>query len=381
MENDKAKEIKYFAYYANHNDDQKRKHVLAATNKIDYICEALNRIGCKVEIISASATVDRKRHYSGKHIQLNGQTFLKLFYTFPWGNIFQKILSLFTMKAFIFGELMKCKRNDAIIVYHSMGYMNQVRLAHKLKKFKLILEVEEIYSDVSGNKKEKKREMRFVESADGYVFPTQLLKENIKVGERPIIYIHGTYKVEPARDGVDASNDGVHCVYAGTFDPRKGGAAKAAAAAEFLPAGYHMHILGFGNESDTEKIKSIVAETQKKTKATVSYDGLLSGEDYIRFIQGCDIGLSTQNPDAEFNNTSFPSKILSYLANGLRVVSIRIPAIERSYIGDLMYYYDEQTPRKIAEAILSVDLESEYNSRTVIAELAAKFEEDLKSLI
>ena len=46
-----------------------------------------------------------------------------------------------------------------------------------------------------------------------------------------------------------------------------------------------------------------------------------------------------------------------------------------------MYYYDEQTPRKIAEAILSVDLESEYNSRTVITELAAKFEEDLKSLI
>ena len=105
----------------------------------------------------------------------------------------------------------------------------------------------------------------------------------------------------------------------------------------------------------------------------MSYDGLLSGEEYIRFIQSCDIVLSTQNPDAAFNATSFPSKILSYMANGLRVVSIRIPAIEQSAVGDALFYYDRQTSEEIAKAILSVDMNSSYDSRTLIHALDNAF--------
>ena len=101
----------------------------------------------------------------------------------------------------------------------------------------------------------------------------------------------------------------------------------------------------------------------------MSYDGLLSGEDYIRFIQSCDIGLSTQNPDAAFNATSFPSKILSYMANGLRVVSIRIPAIEQSAVGDMLIYYDKQTPQEIARAIRAVQMDALYHSRVRIQAL------------
>ena len=99
---------------------------------------------------------------------------------------------------------------------------------------------------------------------------------------------------------------------------------------------------------------------------------MLSGEDYIRFIQSCDIGLSTQNPDAAFNATSFPSKILSYMANGLRVVSIRIPAIERSAVGNEVMFYNEQTPE--------VELGGR-DSKAVIEQLDLKFKEELARLI
>ena len=128
-------------------------------------------------------------------------------------------------------------------------------------------------------------------------------------------------------------------------------------------------------------MKDLISDIASRSKAKVSYDGLLSGEDYIRFTQSCDIGLSTQNPDAAFNATSFPSKILSYMANGLRVVSIRIPAIEQSAVGDKLFYYDEQTPQEIAKAILSVDMEKEYDSRTFISGLADQFENQLIELL
>ena len=102
---------------------------------------------------------------------------------------------------------------------------------------------------------------------------------------------------------------------------------------------------------------------QKSQKAKITYDGLLSGEEYIKFIQSCDIGLSTQNPNGKYNDTSFPSKILSYMANGLRVVSVRIPVVEESGIGKCVCYYDEQTPENIAKAIKSIDFSEEYDSR------------------
>ena len=139
--------------------------------------------------------------------------------------------------------------------------------------------------------------------------------------------------------------------------------------------------MGFGNGAETKAIKDLIADTDKKSCATVTYDGLLSGEEYIRFIQSCDIGLSTQNPDAAFNSTSFPSKIVSYMANGLRVVSIRIPAIEGSAIGKYMYYYDKQTPEEIAKAIMAVNVQDDYDGREIVSGLDAEFCCDIAKLM
>ena len=172
----------------------------------------------------------------------------------------------------------------------------------------------------------------------------------------------------------------VHCVYAGTFDPRKGGAT-AVAAAEYLPDNYHIHILGFGTETEVENMRGKIEKINKKSKAIVSYEGILTGEDYIKFIQSCDIGLSTQNSNASFNATSFPSKILSYMANGLRVVSVRIPAIETSKVGKYIYYYDNQNPQEIANAIMRVNINDNYDSKGFIKELDDEFKKELSEML
>lgn len=382
------KTIKYIAYYDTpDNAEQKRGYVLAATNKIDYICKALNRIGYRTEIISASGTTDAKHCYRGCLKEINPMQTLKLFFTFPWGNKIQKAVSLGSMQLFLFLELLRVKKNEKILVYHSLGYMRLVHLAHRIKRFHLILEVEEIYADVIGDTKLRNKEIEILQSADSYIFPTELLNRMLNVHNKPYVIIHGTYQVEPKRNcqsdllPLNQENEHIiHCVYAGTFDPRKGGATAAAAAA-YLPANYHIHILGFGSAEETKHIQDMITQLSERCECTVTFDGLLSGEDYIRFIQSCHIGLSTQNPDADFNATSFPSKVLSYLANGLRVVSIRIPAIEQSAIGSMLYYYDTQTPENIAKAILSVDVNHEYDSRKLITDLAVQFENELEKLL
>lgn len=381
--------MKYLVYYdTSDNKAENRGYVLAATNKIDYICSVLNRIGESVELISASATYNRKR-CGGKTLQISDQISLKLFPCMGTGRRPKRVLGrmIFKTRMFLY-LLLHVHKGEDILVYHSLGYAGMVALLRRLKKFRLILEVEEIYADVNGRERDREKEFKVFSAADAYLFPTELLNKTINTMNKPYALIHGTYQAEPVREcnmfnakKKDGEERSIHCVYAGTFDPRKGGAIAAAAAAEFLPGNYHIHILGFGSETEKENMRKLVDNLASKCACRITYDGLLAGKDYIRFLQSCDIGLSTQNPDAAFNATSFPSKILSYMANGLRVVSIRIPAIEGSAIGDQLYYYDQQTPEAIAEAIRQIDLEDNYNGRSILTGLDLIFSDDVKKLL
>lgn len=374
--------MKYVAYYDTPaNKAERRGYQLSAANKIDYICKALNRLGHDVQIVSASMTENRKG-CRGKTVALFDTTTLKLFPCMGMRNLPVRILRRLLCRCRLLCELIfHTKRGENVLVYHSLAYAGTIALARKIKDFRLILEVEEVYADVSGNERDGKWEHRLFALADAFLFPTQTLNQKINTRCKPSAIIHGTYQVEPERGSRLFQDGKIHCVYAGTFDPRKGGAAAAAAAAEFLPEDYHIHILGFGSDEEEKKMRQMIQALSDKCRCGITYDGLLSGEEYIRFLQSCDIGLSTQNPDAAFNATSFPSKILSYMANGLRVVSIRIPVIVESAVGDRVFYYDRQTPEEIAKAIRSVDCSGDGDPRRLIESLDQDFEQKLEELL
>ena len=385
------KKIYYIGHYSDPSGNSKRKTAPAADTKMDYIISSLKKVGYDVEVLSFCVDDDRKSVFekkSGYEIEKNG-THVVFFtnYTskFRILRVIGRAFSWIKIRKYL---CKKCLGNESkVVIYHSLGLLKVIDLFDKKKK-RFILEMEEIYADVIGKTKLRKKEIAAAHKANGYIFPTKMLNSEINNKNKPFVIIHGTYQVEMDRKcgifnkNLQTDEDKIiHCVYAGTLDPRKGGAVAAAAAAEFLPENYHVHILGFGSEQEIQNMKDRILNIASRAKAKVTYDGLLYGEDYIRFIQSCDIGLSTQNPDAAFNATSFPSKILSYMANGLRVVSIRIPAIEQSAVGDKLFYYDEQTPQEIAKAILSVDMEKEYDSRTFISGLADQFENQLIELL
>ena len=374
------KKIFYMAYYNSTNSSERRNTVLSSVNKMNYICEALENNGYNTEIVSASGATEKK-FCKSKKVKLTDKTTLKLFSSLPRLNRIVSVINRVILKTKLFLYMIKNTNKDSIVmVYHSLGYMSLVKRLKKLKGFKLIIEAEEIYGDVIGDEKTSQNEYEFFKIADAFIFPTELLSEKVNTEKKPEVIIYGTYHIE--KELPKLFSDGkIHCVYAGTLDPRKGGAIASAESALFLNENYHIHILGFGNEKEKAETLNTIDSISKKSKAKITYDGLLSGEEYIKFIQSCDIGLSTQNPNGKYNDTSFPSKILSYMANGLRVVSVRIPVVEESGIGKCVYYYDEQTPENIAKAIKSIDFSEEYDSRKTIGVLDKAFICVLKTML
>lgn len=374
------KKIYYLCYFdIPEHAAQKRNFVLSAATKSDYIAKSFVKAGYEVEIVSASGTTTNQ-FCPGGVTQLGENLTLRLFDAKPAGNAVQRVFARRFLKKQLKSYLLtNVTEDDVLLVYHSLAYMDLVREVKEKKHPKLILETNEVYADVTGNEKIRPKEMAFLQSADGYVLSTELLLEKVNPQKKPFTVNYGIFAPEKKQFTPLFQDGKIHCVYAGVLEPRKG-VGTAIAAAEFLPENYHIHIIGFGRAEDIENLQKQIAEVSDKTECTVTFDGKKSGDEYLQFLQSCQIGFATQSVDAAFNATSFPSKVLSYLSNGLRVVSVRIKAIETSKVADLLYFYDGDSPKAVAEAIQSIDFSDGYDSRKCLSDLDASFIADCEKL-
>lgn len=369
--------VYYLCCYADVENKQNRNVFLSAVNKVNYIIDCIIKAGHKVTVVSFADSADAYNK-KGEFKQLKDGLFLKTFFSLGNKNVFVRVVGRNLLKLEYLLYLFKTvKPGDTLVVYHSPFYFRFLKAFKKILRCNLVLEVEEIYSDVSIKYKYRKSEISACAGADAYIFPTSMLNDIVNLNNKPFVTIHGIY--QPAEVCSKPEDDGcVHCVYSGIFDPRKG-CITAIQAAKYLPENYCIHVLGFGTDEDTKALKAEIERLKQCCKCKVSFDGCLTGKEYSAFIQKCHIGLSPQDPNAVFNTTSFPSKILAYLSNGLKVVSIDIPAIRESDISECICFYSEQTPQKIADAIKCAEV-SKIDAKEVLTALDIKFARQLNKL-
>lgn len=374
------KRIKYICFFDSQEVNNQRYYVVAAANKMQYIISVLRDIGYIPQLVSCSWSTRKKLCYVKGFTENRGDYCIRFFPSIGGNGLFTKVIQKFFYKINLFIYLLRhTKKGEIVLAYHSLAYSWSLLFAKKIKKFKLVLEVEEIYQDVVNVMGVVRHGERLIfKNADAFVFSTELLKEKLNKCNKPSVIIYGSYSI-PKVLAPKIDDGKIHVVYAGTFDPRKGGCV-AASAAKFLPNDYVMHVCGFGNDKQIIDLKNIIEDNNAdSTNAHIEYEGLLKGTSYLSFLQSCHIGLSPQDPNASFNATSFPSKILSYLSNGLSVVSIRIEAIERSTISKSIFFYDSQSPQEIAKAIIQA---SPYSHNIdVIEELDRLFRKDLSAML
>jgi len=376
--------IKYISHYGCREPERYRGNSPASDNKKDYIFSVLNRIGYGVDHISrASSGMPHK--FLPAYVEKKGDNTFRYFASF--GKSSNRILSHLNMwfvhVQFFLWLLLNLKRGETVIVYHSLGYDMTFVLLKKIKQIQIIGEVEELYQDVHKfSKRVCRNEYRFIEICDFYIFPNIILNERLNSLNKRYVIIHGIYRIQKERT-LHNTTDCIHVLYSGTFDPVKGGAIAAVQMTEFLSEKYVVHITGFGSPQYEQMLKDEIKLIRPKTKAQIVFHGFMSDSEYTQLIKKCSLGLCTQNPETELNNTSFPSKILFYLSYGMTVLVGKNRAIEQSMVGDIVHYYKQHNPKSISDAVKLIGNDSNEYDRIIdrIIELDKQFANDVLSLL
>lgn len=367
-------------YYLIHFDNKTNRNVTpSAITKGKYVASALASCSSEVEIVPlAYPTKDSQDEV---YYQVSENVICHLFKGKYSNNRIIRYLNhkLYDKKIRKYLK-QNVKKDDIIVVYHSLANMKLVKYIKKNITDKIVYEVEEIYGDVINDEKAKIKELKAFKNASSYIFSNDYLNSIINTKQLPYVTCYGTYEI-PTLYKESFNDNLIHCLYAGTLAQNKG-ALNAINVAKYLPNNYLIHILGFGSEKDIADIKNAVNEVNNSYGTTkVIYEGLKLNEEYLKFIQKCQIGLCTQNIDAAFNTTSFPSKILSYMSNGLEVVGVNIAAIKNSKVGQYIQFYNIPDEKEIANAILNINLNNKTNNVDVVKELDKEFKEDLKDML
>lgn len=378
------KNIKYITYYSNNKSNIKRKANPSGEEIVNYVSSMLTELGLKTKIISLSSLTDdsEEKFITQKKENINDTVSVIYTPSVRSDKKIYRIINVFLSYIWLFFYCIKnCKKNETIIIYHSISLINIIKRLKFLKKLKIFMICEELYTVVSEQKRlpSVEKEIQYLSGFDAYLFPTKELNNIVNINNKPNIILPGVF-VKEKEYNKKFNDSKIHIVYAGTFAKNKG-AALSVKAGKFLSQKYILHILGFGSEEDTKNIIDLIDKTNKISKAEIKYEGILKGDKFVSFLQKCQIGLAPQTFNEKYNNTSFPSKILKYMANGLRVVTVKLPVIENSVIGKYMNYYEDNDPEKIAETIMNIDMNTDYDGFEIISSLNKKAIKELNNLL
>lgn len=376
------KEIKYIAYYTCEELEYENRNVsLAAVNKANYIIKCLNQLGYFVNVISPNISNNTTGFYKGKNVDINNMTSCKFFSTIGSGNKIVNLLAHYWSSVLLLMYLLLCtKKSENILVYHTQAFAIPIYIAKKIRKFNLILEVEEIYYKAFELKYDNsKNERRVIRIADEYIFVNDYLQSSVNTNKKPSCVLYGAYKYYDLDKNNSEYNKKI-LVYSGTIDLIQDDVFRAIDVSKYLNSNYEFRIIGSGSDESIDMLKLIINQHNEEYGCKIIYDGIKNGDAYTEYLKKCNIGLNLRKIDEKYDKYSFPSKVLSYLGVGLNVISTPIESVKKSLISNFVFFTQDDNPKSIASNIKLINIEKN-NNRSIISELDQKFQYELDALL
>ena len=362
----------YFGYYTNNANPNNFIEFPGCNTKMSYIIDSIKYNGIRVKVICLGESFKFMKRKSLKIDDLEENLFI--------GTAKNKIFSRMYLNLQVLSYLfIKITKDDAVIFYHSLYLLPFFKMARFFKKFKLIIEVEESYF-AAWNKPMSwiRREISWLKGADSYLYVNDILA-NIIDNTVPYIVCYGNYNNShqyiPKQEKI---GDSINLVYAGLLsDDYNSDVYLAIDSTSLLNDNYKLIILGYGsNEAITQMLDYI---QKKGLSDKVKYLGFLKGEELSMCLQDCDIALNPRVLKDSLSDYTFPSKVLTYLSNGLSVVSTPIKCIQRSKIKNIVKFSNSNKPNDLAMAIEEVSFEVQTSD--IIDILDTNFKKNIRLLL
>ena len=330
--------------------------VVAGMMKMRYVADQIQKAKCDLHILSL---VDKqatgfyrsyKEDYERMHIHYVGGVGGK-------NPLMGRINSIIKHLTFIFYVLFKTSQKDLIVLYHSYYYTKLLAKLQRFIKRDIVIEVEEIYGyNALGDMSWVDDEIAQIKKFKTFTCVNDGIPQILGLKPEDYVVIYGS-AVFPKRTVGRFNDEKIHVVYSGTLDYQKMGGPMALEVARLLSSKYMLHVTGYARKSEDEvAIKKRIAEINTELgEERIRYEGFLSEEDLDKLLFSCHIGLSPNVLRPNFANSTFPSKIVSYMCHDLALVISYATAYDFP-ISEGWVFYHEQTPECIAEAVMKAEV-------------------------
>lgn len=370
-------DIFYIVHYDIQDKKNSRLTSLATINYANYIADTFHCLGYNVQIVSPLKP-NKKGIYPTEENVIRDGIKLILFKSFYAKNIVLRTIRKIHFDCLMCKYIKKnIKPKDLVIIGHLPSLNKIAKIIKKTIQAKLIYQIGEIFGFVNNKENIVKKEYKAFKFADAYIVSNDKLGELLS-DNKPYAIAYGAYELHQSKK--EKFTDGkIHCVYAGVLKPDKG-VGLVLDCSKYLDEKYCIHILGFGTDEEINNLKKQISINQKMLKCQVIYEGLMLGNDFTKFISSCHIGISPQSIYNTYNDFAFPSKILTYFAANLEVVSSKVRVVYESKISDFIYFYDENNPKNLADAIMNIKIDSN-SKKNIVNGLDSQFKSDVTNIM
>ena len=370
----------YVGMYDYPDDVINRFYSLAAINKMNYIISLLNENGYDVDIYSLSNSKESTFKFSREKKVEIGRNILYLTPTLGTSCKMGKALRIILSYCWLMMKILcNTRTNDYVLIYHTMEGIVPLSIVKRLKKLRYVLEVEEIYSEMpNSNRNNKQKELKFIGKADKYIVVSHLLKEKLPLKDSMIVY--GNYKFAGDTNVYIKKDNKKNLLFSGSLDSTRG-VFQAIESMYFLPEDYVLNISGVGNKSSVYLVQKKINELNAfRNKVVCRYLGKLDDNDYKLLLSSSDLALNTQ-VEGKYAQFLFPSKLLSYMAYNIPIVSTKGQSIVKSPFFKYIYFTNDSSGKSIAKVILSIDLSKSVDYQIVLDELHNQAIQELKKIL
>ena len=375
--------VYYFGYYKSKyiEDYAPNGSINAISFKMGYIIKKIKEAGYDLTVISSYIS-DKNGYCPFKKVVVDKKQTDYYLPTLRLQGAFSKLTGAFRLLSMIVYLFLIVKRNSTIIVYHFPDFSPIFIMLKKIKKLKVILEVEEIFyrnNKSTDAMKTKVREERMFHYADGYIVVNDLIYKKYLDNTTKHIVVYGSYDLKDVE--YPRCKDGkIHVLFSGSIDKVRG-AFLAVSVAKYLPQNYCLHMTGSGTQENVKALVSqIVCSNSKENHCQIIYHGQLSDDELNKLACSCAIGLNLQDVENPFEEVSFPSKITFYLLHGLNVISTRMSSVMASRLKNCVEFADSN-PEDVAKTIKNLQLRTGEENRSCVLQMNQELKEELQWLI